>query len=237
MTQLEHGHEPDEIAARLAPGRPRYLRDAVYGAIDGAVTTFAIVAGVAGAGLPNTIIVVLGCANILADGFSMAAGNFAGTKAELDDRQRIIAVEERHILDHPEGEKEELRQILAIRGLSGDVLESAVEAIAAQKRKWIDFMITDEYGLPRDAPDPRRLALATFVAFLMAGTIPLAPFLLQTARPFDVSVAATLLTFFMIGATKSRWSLAPWWRSGFETLLIGSVAAAVAYVVGSLFRT
>jgi VIT1/CCC1 family predicted Fe2+/Mn2+ transporter len=233
----EHGHSPEEIAARLSPGHPsRYLRDAVFGAIDGAVTTFAIVAGVAGAGLPNSIIVVLGCANILADGFSMAAGNYAGTKADVDDRNRIIAIEERHIRFHPEGEREELRQILALRGLAGDVLEQAVEAIASQKRKWIEFMLVDEYGLPRDPPNPWRQALATFVAFLLAGIVPLAPFLLGTGRPFDVSVVATLITFFLIGAAKSRWSLAPWWRSSLETLLIGSFAAAVAFAVGSLFN-
>ena len=233
----EHGHSPEEIAARLAPGQPsRYLRDAVYGGIDGAVTTFAIVAGVAGAGLPNTVIVVLGCANILADGFSMAAGNYAGTKADLDDRNRIIAIEERHILYHPEGERAELRQILALRGLAGSVLDQAVEAIANQKSKWIAFMLSDEYGLPRDPPRPWHMALATFVAFLLAGSVPLAPFLLGMAHPFEVSVGATLATFFLIGALKSRWSLSPWWRSGLETFLIGSIAALVAYGVGSLFN-
>ncbi len=234
----EHGHSPEEIAARLSPGQPsRYLRDAVYGAIDGAVTTFAIVAGVAGAGLPNSVIVVLGCANILADGFSMAAGNYAGTKADVDDRNRIIAVEERHIELHRDGEKEELRQILELRGLTSDVLDQAVETIAAQKRKWIEFMLTDEYGLPRDAPKPWRMALATFVAFLLAGIIPLAPFLLGIGRPFEISVAATLGTFFLIGAMKSRWSLSSWWRSGLETFLIGLIAAIVAFAVGSLFNT
>lgn len=234
----DHGHRPEEIAARLSAGpSSRYLRDAVYGAVDGAVTTFAIVAGVAGAGLPNSVIIALGCANILADGFSMAAGNYSGTKADVDDRARIVAVEERHIRLHPDGEREELRQILANRGLADEILENAVEAIAAQKRKWIEFMLTDEYGLPRAAPDPWRTALATFAAFLVAGTVPLAPFLFAINDPLAMSVTATLVTFFLIGATKSRWSLVAWWRSGLETFLIGSIAAAVAFLVGSLFNT
>ena len=82
----DHGHSQSEIEARIdAPAGRGYLRDIVYGGIDGSVTTFAIVAGVAGAGLSPWVIIALGIANVLADGFSMAAGNYSGTKAELDD--------------------------------------------------------------------------------------------------------------------------------------------------------
>jgi len=208
----------------------------IYGGIDGAVTTFAIVAGVEGAGLPHSIIVALGLANIIADGFSMAASNYSGTKAELDDRKRIIKIEEQHIAEHPEGELEELRQILEIRGLSGNLLVQATNAIARSRDKWVDMMLTDEYGLSRSDPEPMRAAVATFTAFLIAGFVPLIPFLLGLANAFSIATFATLLTFFMIGAAKSRWSLAKWWRSGIETLLIGGVAAALAYGVGGLFH-
>lgn len=236
MTQ-DHGHTRPEIAARLSAGpQNSHLKDMIYGGIDGAVTTFAIVAGVEGAGLPHSIIVALGLANILADGFSMAASNYSGTKAELDDRKRIIQIEERHIAVHPEGEREELRQILHIRGLSGDVLEDATQAIAQRRDKWINIMLTDEYGLTRDDPEPLRAAITTFIAFLVAGAVPLFPFVLGLPNAFATSILATLLTFFMIGAGKSRWSLAKWWRSGTETLLIGGIAALLAYGVGGLFH-
>lgn len=235
--QQDHSHSPDEIATRLSGGtRANDLRDFIYGGIDGAVTTFAIVAGVEGAGLSHGVIIALGIANILADGFSMAASNYSGTKAELDDRKRIIRIEERHIVEHHDGEIEELRQILALRGLSGDVLEQATAAIARDRGKWIDLMLTDEYGLTRDAPQPLRAALVTFTAFMLAGAVPLLPFVLGLPDPFTISVLATLLTFFLIGTGKSRWSLASWWRSGAETLLIGAVAALIAYVVGGLFH-
>ncbi|ABG30011.1 VIT1/CCC1 transporter family protein [Roseobacter denitrificans] len=236
MTQ-EHGHSPTEVARRLSAGqRAGHLKDMIYGGIDGAVTTFAIVAGVAGAGLSHHIIVALGVANIIADGFSMAASNYSGTKAELDDRKRIIQVEERHIEQHPDGELEELRQILQMRGLSGDVLEEATTAISQSKTNWIDMMLTDEYGLSRVEPEPMKAALATFAAFLVAGSIPLIPFLLNLDDAFSISIFATLLTFFLIGTGKSRWSLSKWWKSGFETLLIGGVAALLAFSVGSLFH-
>ncbi|MFK7938778.1 MAG: VIT1/CCC1 transporter family protein [Roseovarius sp.] len=235
--QEEHGHSPPEIAQRLSTeGMGNHLKDMIYGGIDGAITTFAIVAGVEGAGLSHHVIVALGVANILADGFSMAASNYSGTKAELDDRRRIIQIEERHIETHRDGELEELRQILALRGLSGDVLDQATQEISGNKDKWIALMLTDEYGLTKDAPRPRQAAVATFGAFLLAGSIPLIPFLLGLPNAFAISVFATLLTFFLIGTGKSKWSLSHWTWSGAETLLIGSVAALIAYFVGGLFH-
>ncbi len=181
----EHAHTPQDMKRRLtADQKYSPLKDMIYGGIDGAVTTFAIVAGVAGAGLSHSIIVALGLANILADGFSMAASNYSGTKAELDDRRRTVEIEERHISEHPEGEREELRQILALRGLSGSLLDQATDAIAQNKEKWIAMMLTDEYGLARNEPNPGRAALATFVAFMLAGSVPLVPFVLGLPNPF-----------------------------------------------------
>jgi VIT1/CCC1 family predicted Fe2+/Mn2+ transporter len=233
----EHSHTPAAIKARLTSKEKfSYLRDIVYGGVDGAVTTFAIVAGVQGAGLSTSVILILGAANIVADGFSMAAGNYSATKADLDDRKRIIEVEERHIRQHRSGEIEELRQILTLRGLSGETLDAATELIIRDKEKWIGFMLTDEYGLSADEPRPIRSALATFVAFLAAGSVPLLPFVFAVPEAFTVSIVATALTFFLIGTGKSKWSLAKWWYSGCETLLIGSTAAAVAYAIGSLFQ-
>lgn len=233
----DHGHGRAEIAQRLArAGQGGHLKDAIYGAMDGAVTTFAIVAGVQGAGLSPAIILALGAANLLADGFSMAAGNYAGTKAERDDAARLRAVEERHIDLYPEGEREEIRQILAAKGLDGSVLERAVTAISRDRRAWVELMLVDEYGLSPRAPAPLPAALVTFAAFLTAGLVPLAPFALGLGAAFGLSVAMTGAAFFAIGALKSRWSLAPWWRSGLETLAIGGTAAAIAYLVGSLFR-
>ena len=235
--EAEHGHSQAEIVRRIGapPGRG-LLRDAVYGGIDGSVTTFAIVAGVAGAGLPPFVIVALGVANVLADGFSMAAANYSGAKAEADNIRRIRAIEERHIRLYPEGERREVREILAQKGLSGSVLEEATEAITRNHDKWIDLMIEGEYGLGGIDPHPLRAALATFFAFLLAGLIPLVPFLLGLSGGFALSAGVTGLVFFAIGALKSRWSLSAWWRSGLETLLIGGTAALIAYGVGTLFH-
>ncbi len=233
----DHGHSQQEIEQRISdpPGRG-VLRDIVYGGIDGSVTTFAIVAGVVGAGLSSFVIVALGLANVLADGFSMAVGNYSGTKAELDNIKRIRAIEKRHIALYPDGERDEVREILAQKGLSGQVLEDATEAITADRENWINLMIEGEYGLGSVDPHPVKAAMATFLAFLVAGMVPLLPFLLALDNAFTLSVCMTMGVFFAIGALKSRWSLTPWWRSGLETFAIGGAAAMIAYFVGSLFH-
>lgn len=235
---LEHSHDPDAIAERLRGARDSGgdLKDTVFGAIDGAVTTFAIVAGVAGAGLPTGVIVALGVANVLADGFSMAAGNYSGTKAELDYVKAVRDYENRQIDREPAGEREELRQILASKGLDGDLLEEATDAITKQRETWVDMMVIDEYGLSPVDPNPMRAAVVTFLAFLAAGLVPLVPFFFLLQYSFAWSVALTGVVFFTIGALRSRFSLLPWWRTGLETLLIGGVAAGIAFFVGSLFN-
>ncbi len=238
---LEHDHSVDGIGKRLALGhRPSYVQDWVLGGIDGAVTTFAIVSGVVGAQLATGIILVLGLANLLADGFSMAAGNYSGTKSETDEVDRLREMERRHIALVPEGEREEIRQILAAKGLEGQVLEDAVAAITSNEETWIDTMLTEEFGVAATQRDPMTAAWSTFAAFVLCGAVPLVPFLLQFVMPVDqpflYAIAATGVAFFGIGAAKSRWSLAPWWVSGLETLAIGMAAAGVAYGIGWLLK-
>ena len=236
--RLEHDHTVDAISARLSElPQASYVRDWVYGGIDGAVTTFAIVAGVVGAELSARVILILGLANLLADGFSMAAGNYSGTKTEVDDYRRLREIERNHIAQVPEGEREEIRQILSGKGLEGEVLEQAVVAITSNEERWISTMLAEEYGLTPVQRSPMRAALSTFAAFFVCGAVPLLPFLLDVAHPFFVSSAMTAVVFVGIGSGKSRWSLASWWLSGLETLAIGAGAATVAYVIGVLLKS
>ncbi len=233
----DHGHTLPEIRKRInSKASGNHLRDAIYGGIDGSVTTFALVSGVAGAGLPTTVIIALGMANVLSDGFSMAAANYSGTKSDQENLERLRTIEMQQIEDHRAGELLELREILRNKGLDGDVLEDATLAISKNRQAWVDLMLVDEYGLSPVDPAPMKAALVTFAAFLVAGVVPLIPFIFSLSGSFAISVVVALMTFFTIGALKSRWSDAAWWRSGFETLLIGGLAAAIAFAVGFLFR-
>lgn len=234
---LEHGHHPGEIAERLEKGpKASYLRDLVYGGIDGTVTTFAIMAGVVGADLSAGVVIVLGIANLLADGFSMAAANYSSTKTEIEEYEQIRRMEERHVDLAPEGEREEIRQIFRAKGFEGEALDSAVEVITEHRELWIDTMMTEEHGMPPINRSPVRSALYTFLAFVLCGSVPILAYLLGLSDPLPVAMAMTGATFFAIGSLRSRWSPTPWWRAGLETLAIGMAAAGVAFVVGYLLQ-
>lgn len=234
---MEHEHSPEAIGRRLAGGPDAsYLRDWIYGGIDGAVTTFAVVSGVVGAELSSTVIVVLGLANLLADGFSMAASNYSGTRAEHDQVEHLRRVEQRHIEQVPEGEREELRQIFALKGFEGKTLDRIVEVISSDRDRWVSTMLTEEYGLPLEARSEWLAAASTFSAFLVCGVVPLMPYLLGLENAFGFSIVATGTVFFLIGCGRSRWSVYPWWKTGFGTLAVGGCAAALAYWVGHALR-
>lgn len=238
----ENDHSPEGVRRRLSrPTRHSYLRDAVYGAVDGTVTTFAVVAGGAGARLPPGIVLVLGAANLLADGFSMAVGNALASSTERERERRARHEEERQVHTAPAGEREEVRHIFAAKGFAGEDLERVVDVITSDRRVWVETMMREELGFASGMPSPIRAAAATFVAFVTMGVLPLLPFvyLLAAGRlpdPSAWSAAATGAAFFSIGALKSRFVGRTWWASGLETLGAGGAAAGIAYLVGRLLQ-
>lgn len=243
LTDLEASHTSQAIRQRLRDG-PRHLnlRDFIFGAIDGTVTTFAVVSGVSGAGLAAGVVIVLGVANLVGDGFSMGIGNFLGTRALRQQRDRTRREEERQVESIPEGEKEEVRQIFAAKGFSGDDLERVVEVITADKDRWVSTMMREEHGFAAEEVSPWRAGLVMYSGFMLAGLVPLLPFFYLLTAPvsqssaFIWSGAATCATFFGIGALKTRFVEQRWLWGGLETLIIGGVAAGLAYLVGVLLR-
>jgi len=239
---LEKDHLPEVIADRLAAETEHsYLGDAVLGAIDGCVTTFAVVSGVIGANLSQKVVIILGMANLLADGFSMAVSNYQKSKSDRQRIEQFRKIEAQHIEEVPEGEREEIRQIFARKGFEGSILEEIVAVITRDREQWIDTMLIEELGMQLQSPAPLKSALATFIAFVIVGSIPILPFVLPLPLApnnlFLLSAIATGIAFFLVGLLKGRALEQPALRSGMETLLVGCFAAALAYGVGAWLRS
>jgi VIT1/CCC1 family predicted Fe2+/Mn2+ transporter len=241
---LAADHTPRAVRRRL--GRPpsaSYLHDFIYGAVDGAVTTFAVVAGVAGANLDETVVIILGGANLIADGFSMAASNFLGSRAERQRRERALREEHLHIRLVPDGEREEIRQIYAAKGFTGEDLERVVDVITSDRELWAETMMSEEHGFGSTEPNEYRAGLSTLVAFLLIGVLPLLVYVYDIAAPGDVadpflwSAVMTGVAFLVVGGMKARFVDQSWWRSALETLAIGGLAAVLAYAAGAILQS
>ena len=237
---LEAQHQVEVIRARLAAQHAHsYLGDAVLGAVDGCVTTFAVVAGAVGASFDPVVIVVLGLANLIADGFSMAVSNYLGAKSERQQLEKARREEELHLREVPDGEREEIRQIFSAKGFHGETLEKIVGVITLDPKLWVETMLQEEHGLQVHRRSPIYAGLTTFGAFLLVGIIPLVPFLLphlQERDRFMASSVITGLTFAGIGVAKGAALAYSKIKSGLETLLTGGGAAALAYAVGYWLR-
>ncbi|AIC14579.1 VIT1/CCC1 transporter family protein [Nitrososphaera viennensis] len=220
------------------------LEDFVYGATDGAVTTFAIVAGVVGASLSPAIVLILGFANLFADGFSMAVGNYLATKSQKEAIERARQREEWEIDHLADQEKQEIRDIYAKKGFKDEILEEIVRIITSRRKVWLDTMMKEELGLVDDKRRPLDTAITTFAAFNAIGFIPLLPFVVVYAagaivisqEAFAYSSVFTAVAFFTIGAVKGKILRKSLVRSGLGTLALGGIAAAVAFIVGYLLN-
>jgi len=239
-SRLIQEHRPEAIRRRLAATPEHsHLGDAVLGAIDGCVTTFAVVAGASGGGFSHAVIVVLGAANLVADGLSMAVGNYQATRTRRQAIETARQIEQRHVDEVPEGEREEVRQIFAAKGFAGQTLDQVVDVITADRALWVDTMLKEELGLHPLTPAPAMAALWTFCAFVACGSIPLLPFLLPqlfVGDAFATSAIATAITFFAIGSVRGRVLGYSAVRSGISTFATGGAAAAVAYLIAAGLR-
>ncbi len=237
---LKAEHRPDKIRERIsAPGGESPLSDIVLGATDGIITTFAVVAGSTGGQLSTQVVIVLGLANLIADGFSMAVSNYLGTRSRREEVEQAKEDESWQIESYPQGEYREVREIFARKGFRGPTLDRIVETITRDKEVWIDTMLEEELNLQKIVPSPRRAAFVTFLAFILFGVIPLIPFVfpIPTGQHlFLISSGLSAAAFAILGVWKGVTLRRPVLRSGLQTLLVGSIAAVLAYGVGALLH-
>lgn len=218
-----------------------YIGEFVYGGIDGSVTTFAVVAGSAGAQLDSAVVIILGFANLIADGFAMSVGSYLSTKSEKQKYQKHKNIEYWEVDHLPEKEREEVREIYAAKGFEGELLEKVVDQITADKDRWVDVMMKEELEMAEENKSPIAMGAVTFISFLILGFIPLIIYVVDytigtEADLFVYSSVMTFIIFGLIGYAKSYVTNTSRIRGVFETLFLGGSAALLAYFVGDLLE-
>ena len=220
----------------------QYLGEVVYGGLDGIITTFAVVSGVAGAELGSKVILILGLANLFADGFSMAIGAYLSAKSEQEYYDRERQREAWEVEHFPDGERAELYHLYLGQGYTSEQAHQLVAIKSSDPKRWVDTMMLEELGMLKDERNPWRAALATLLAFVVAGAVPMLVYLLGLMLPisaqvsFPIAIALSALALFGLGAAKVLVTERTAWKSGLEMLVVGGLAAGVAYLVGALLK-
>ncbi len=218
-----------------------YLGEFVYGGIDGSITTFAVVAGAAGAGLDSAVIIILGFANLFADGFAMSIGAYLSAKSEKDNYDKHKKIEYWEIEHLREKEIQEVRDIYQEKGFEGELLEQVVAVIISDDDRWVDVMMKEELGMMESDKSPFKIGAITFISFIVLGFVPLLIYVLdyfnkQEANLLIWSSVLTLFAFGIIGYLKGVVNHKNKLISTTTTILMGIVAALVAYYVGDFLE-
>ncbi|MDP1747744.1 MAG: VIT1/CCC1 transporter family protein [Bacteroidota bacterium] len=221
----------------------KYLPEFIYGGMDGSVTTFAVVAGATGANFNPNVIIILGLANLLADGLSMSIGSYLSSKAEINNYQKQKKQEYWSIENMPEEETDEIRKIYQEKGFKGEMLEEIVKVITSSKPLWVEEMMKDELKMLESPKTPINKGLATYFSFIAVGLIPLLVyvvdlFLSDTKLPlFLISSVLTFCAFIFIGYLKAHLNHLSKIKGVAETLFLGGIAAFVSYIAGTVLES
>ncbi|MFF3664826.1 VIT1/CCC1 transporter family protein [Microtetraspora malaysiensis] len=210
-----------------------WLRPAVFGAMDGLVSNFALIAGVAGGTADTKIIALAGVAGLAAGAFSMAGGEYVSVASQRELAQAEIDVERRELERNPEAEEAELAQLYVQRGVEPETAREVARQISRNPEKALEVHARAELGVdPHDLPSPMLAAVSSFLSFTIGALIPLLPYLLGV-QGLWVSVIASSVALFAAGAVVSQVTARSWWFSGLRQLLVGAVAAALTWGLGT----
>jgi len=215
------------------------VRDVVIGMSDGLTVPFALAAGLSGAKVGTSVVVLAGLAEIAAGSIAMGLGGFLAARTDQEHYQSELQRETREAREIPEVEAAEVAHVFEGWGLTQQQIRPIVAAISSDEKRWVDFMMRFELGL--EEPDPGRAvrsAATIGFSYVAGGLIPLAPyfFLDDLETGLVASVAVTLSALFVFGCIKARFTGIPWWRGGSQTTLIGGLAATAAFAIARLFR-
>ncbi len=240
-TSLEHDETSSHDTNSWFNKYQEYLGEFVYGGIDGAVTTFAVVSGAVGAGLSNKIIIILGFANLLADGFAMSVGAFLSSKSVRDNYNKHKAIEYWEIEHLPDSERKEVETIYRNKGFKGELLEQVVDTITADKDRWVDVMMKDELNMSEERKSPFMMGFVTYISFISIGLIPLVIYVWDYIATFPGNIFVwtsvfTSIAFIFIGLLKTYVTQTSKLKGILETLVLGILAATVSYFVGDILE-
>ncbi|MEU7985387.1 VIT1/CCC1 transporter family protein [Streptosporangium canum] len=211
-----------------------WLRPSVFGAMDGLVSNFALIAGVAGGTASTKVIMLAGVAGLAAGAFSMAGGEYVSVASQRELALAEIAVERRELERHPEAEEAELAQLYESRGVEPAVAAEVARQISQDPEKALEVHARAELGVTlADLPSPRIAALSSFLSFSVGAILPLLPYLLGVTSLVS-SAVISCLALFGAGALVSRVTARSWWYSGLRQLVVGAVAAALTFGLGHL---
>jgi VIT1/CCC1 family predicted Fe2+/Mn2+ transporter len=219
-----------------------YIAEFVYGGIDGVITTFAVVAGSAGAELAVPIVLILGFANLIADGFAMSVGSYFSAKSENESYEKHKAVEYWEIENLRDKEVEEIREIYEAKGFEGDLLKQVVDVITSDDEVWVDTMMKEELEMIKDDRPPWKRGLVTFIAFNLVGFIPLSAYAFagfidaSASDLFVVSSFSTAVALALIGTLKGLVTEQSLIKGIIETVFLGGIAATIAFFVGDILE-
>ena len=186
----------------------KYLGEFVYGGIDGCVTTFAVVAGSVGAGLDSAVIIILGFANLLADGFAMSIGAYLSTKSEKDNFNKYRQLKYAEVQDAVATKRSDIYAYYKAKGLQSPVLEEVVKVLTSDKDRFVDELMKAEHGAIELDKSPFWMGVVTYTSFILIGLIPLAIYVWDywypiSVDPFLVASILTAIGFIFIGWLKT----------------------------------
>jgi vacuolar iron transporter family protein len=213
------------------------VRDVVIGMADGLTVPFALAAGLSGAIVVSKLVVTAGLAEIAAGSIAMGLGGYLAAKSDRDHYLNELKREGQEIIERPEDEKREVAEIFRAYGVEKDQIDIILKAFQASPKKWINFMMRFELGI--EEPDPKRAvasAATIAVSYIIGGLIPLAPYMMQAnaREALYYSILVTLTALTMFGYIKGRFTGTPPVRSALQTVVIGGLAAAVAFIIAKL---
>lgn len=214
-----------------------WLRPAVFGAMDGLVSNFALIAGVAGGRVHHQVVVLTGLAGLAAGAFSMAAGEYISVASQSELAQAEIEVERRELERRPEAEELELAQLYEARGLEPALAREVARQLSRDPEEALGIHAREELGVdPGDLPSPVLAAGSSFLSFAVGACLPVLPYLLGATNIWPAAALAAV-GLFTAGALVSRVTARSWWYGGLRQLALGGLAAVITFAVGSLIGT